>query len=65
MQLSDLEKYISKNKHLPDIPSEQILLESGLDLAEMQKLQQAKIEELTLYIIQLQKKLDNLEKLIN
>jgi hypothetical protein len=38
--------------------SEAEVLENGLDLGEMQALQQQKIEELTLYIIQQQKQID-------
>ncbi len=50
--------YIKANKHLPDVPSEADVLENGIDLADMQAIQQQKIEELTLYIIQLQKQMD-------
>lgn len=56
--LNDVEVFIAKNKHLPDMPSETEVLEKGLDLGEMQALQQQKIEELTLYIIQQQKQID-------
>ncbi len=58
--LAEVETYIAKNKHLPNVPSEAEVLENGLDLAEMQSIQQQKIEELTLYIIQQQKQIDQL-----
>ncbi|MCC7331368.1 MAG: hypothetical protein IT232_02060 [Flavobacteriales bacterium] len=58
MNLSELEKYIIKNKHLPNVPSESDILKNGIDLANMQAIQQQKIEELTLYIIQLQKQME-------
>jgi len=54
MSLSDLEVFIKNNKHLPEIPKEADVLENGLNIGEMQKLQMQKIEELTLYIINLQ-----------
>jgi len=53
--LNSLEKYVNTNKHLPDVPSEATLKQSGIDLADMQKVQMQKIEELSLYIIQLHK----------
>jgi hypothetical protein len=61
MPLQELEAFVATNKHLPNIPAEEVIIKEGLDVGEMQKLQQAKIEELTLYIIQLQKRLDVLE----
>jgi hypothetical protein len=63
--LADVEEYITQNKHLPDMPSEVEINASGIDVAEIQKLQQAKIEELTLYIIQLKKELDAVKVLIS
>jgi hypothetical protein len=62
--LNDVEAFIAENKHLPDMPSEAEVLENGLDLGEMQALQQQKIEELTLYIIQQQKQIDQLLKTV-
>ena len=60
--LNELETYINNNKHLPDIPTEQEIIKDGLDLGDMQKLQMQKIEELTLYIIELNKRIESLEK---
>jgi hypothetical protein len=48
MPLSKLQKYILKEKHLPEIPSAEKMVENGLDLAEMDKKLLQKIEELTL-----------------
>ncbi|OYU81559.1 MAG: hypothetical protein CFE23_03575 [Flavobacterium sp. BFFFF1] len=56
--LKDLEAFIKANKHLPNIPSAAELAKDGLDLAEMQAKQMEKIEELTLYAIEQDKKLD-------
>jgi hypothetical protein len=56
--LAEVEAFIAINKHLPNVPSEIEVLENGIDLANMQAIQQQKIEELTLYIIQLKKEMD-------
>jgi hypothetical protein len=62
MPLAEVENYIATNNHLPDMPNTATVVEQGQDLAEIQKLQQAKIEELTLYIIIMQKEIDALKK---
>ena len=51
--LSEVKTYIDQNQHLPDMPSEQEINKDGVDLGEIVKLQTKKIEELTLYLIQL------------
>ena len=58
MPLKNVEEYINKNKHLPGIDSAEELSKKGLDLAEMQAKQMEKIEELTLYVIEQNKKLE-------
>jgi hypothetical protein len=60
--LADVEAYISQHKHLPEIPSECEVLENGVDVGEMNKLLLQKVEELTLYVIDLQKQVDELKK---
>jgi hypothetical protein len=62
MSLNDLENYINANKHLPNIPSALEVGVSGFGVAEMQIKQMEKIEELTLYIIEQNKKLSKLEE---
>ena len=62
MSLSELEKFIQKNKRLPNIPSAKNVIENGLKLGEMQVKQMEKIEELYLYIIQLEKRINTLEE---
>lgn len=57
----DVEKYISVNKHLPGVPSASEVVESGLDVAKTDAMLLQKIEELTLYIIDLQKQIDELK----
>ena len=62
MSLEKVQDYISKYKHLPHVPSEAEILEQGLNVADMQAIQQQKIEELTLYIIQLKKEMIEMKK---
>ena len=50
--LSELSVYIHAHHHLPDIPSEAEVKEKGVSMAEMQTKLLAKIEELTLHMIQ-------------
>lgn len=56
--LKEVEAYIEKENHLPNIPSADEIACEGLDLADMQAKQMAKIEELTLYAIEQDKKLE-------
>lgn len=60
--LCQVEKFIRTNKHLPDIPSASEVVRDGLDLGSMDALLLQKIEELTLYIIAQDKKIDLLAK---
>jgi hypothetical protein len=64
ISLEDLEKYINENKHLPDVPSEKEVLENGLNLGENNAVLLQKIEELTLYVIELNKENKELKKRI-
>ncbi|NBV42621.1 hypothetical protein EBR96_07625 [bacterium] len=59
--LEDLEAFINANRHLPDVPSEVEIRGAGVSLSEMQAVHMKKIEELTLYIIQLHKRIEALE----
>lgn len=61
MPLEEVELFIQKNNHLPDIPSEQEVKKGGINLAEMDALLLQKIEELTLYIIEQQKEIESLK----
>ena len=72
MPLEELKKLISINKHLPNIPSAAEVEKDGIHLAEMTKKMMEKIEELTLYIIdlnskntELTEKIEKLEKQAN
>ncbi|MCP4675613.1 MAG: hypothetical protein GY854_08945 [Deltaproteobacteria bacterium] len=59
MSLVDVEDYIAKNKHLPEIPSASDVAETGIVVAENQTKLLKKIEELTLYLIDQNKKIES------
>lgn len=56
--LDEVECFIAENGHLPDVPSAKEVHENGLELGEIAIIQQEKIEELTLYLIEQKKQLD-------
>jgi hypothetical protein len=58
MSLEDLECYILSFGHLPGAPSAVEIESTGLDLGELLRFQMEKIEELTLYVIELKKALN-------
>ena len=60
--LSEVEAYVTENKHLPDVPSAKEFKENGYKVGEMDNLLLQKIEELTLYIIDLQKQIEELKQ---
>lgn len=72
MPLAEVKSYVEENRHLPNIPSEQEIKEDGLSIEQMQLKLLEKVEELTLYVIQLEEqrkeqdqKIENLQKQIN
>jgi hypothetical protein len=66
MPIEELENSINKNKHLPNIPSAaDITAEKGFELGEMNRKLLEKVEELTLYIIQLKKENNSMETRLN
>jgi len=60
MDIEELEDYVSENKHLPNVPSAEEVVENGIDVATMDAKLLEKIEEAYLYIINLNKKVDAL-----
>lgn len=60
--LKEIEAFIHKNKHLPEIPSAREVEEKGLDLGDQQARLLKKIEEMTLYIISMNKEIETLKK---
>ena len=53
--LKEVESFIAEHNHLPDVPSEQEVKENGFESGEMDATLLRKIEELTLYMIKMQK----------
>jgi hypothetical protein len=65
MPIEDLERSIRQNRHLPNVPSAAaITAEKGFELGDMSRRLLEKVEELTLYIIQLKKENTSLEERI-
>ncbi len=62
--LKEVELYIKDKGHLKDIPSAQEVAKNGILLGEMNTKLLQKIEELTLYIIEQEKRIETLENLI-
>jgi len=60
--LDSVESHIKKHKHLPEIPSAQEVKEQGIAVSEMLNKQMQKIEEMTLYLIELKKENDQLKE---
>ncbi|BAV07655.1 hypothetical protein SAMN05421788_1036 [Filimonas lacunae] len=61
--LSIVEKQILQNKHLPEVPSAATVSKEGVNVGDNQVLLLKKIEELTLYIIEQNKKMEIQDKL--
>ncbi|OXB25563.1 hypothetical protein B0A80_00365 [Flavobacterium tructae] len=59
--LAEVEKHIKEKGHLEDIPSEKEVLENGINLGEMNAKLLQKIEELTLYMIDIKKENDQMK----
>ncbi len=59
--LEEVESYIEENNHLPDIPSEKEVIENGIQIGEMNAKLLQKIEELTLYMIEMNKRMKSIE----
>ena len=59
--IEEVAKYIQTEKHLPDIPSAKEMEENGIGVAEMNMKLLQKVEELTLYVIEQNKRIENLE----
>lgn len=59
--LDEVEAYTKKNNHLPEMPSAKEIQDNGLQLKEMTNLLLQKVEELTLYTIEQEKRIRVLE----
>jgi hypothetical protein len=63
--IKEVEAFIAKNNHLPNVPSAKQVQEEGINVAQMATIQQEKIEELMLYIIKQDKRIEALEAKLN
>jgi len=61
MNINDLENFVTENKHLPGIPNKEEIVKNGHDIGEINRLLLEKMEEMTLYIIDLQKQINELK----
>jgi hypothetical protein len=59
--LIEVGAFINENGHLPNVPSAQQVEEEGIEIGEITRIQQEKIEELTLYMIGMQKEIEILK----
>lgn len=62
--LNEVEKFVNQNKHLPDVPSAAEVAEKGQAVGEMNAVLLKKVEELTLYIIEQNKRMDEQQRKI-
>jgi len=61
MPLQNLKKYVFENNHLPEVPAAEEM-KDGIEVGKMNKMLMQKVEELTLYIIQLNEEVQELKK---
>lgn len=60
MPLQNLKKYVLENNHLPEVPAAEEM-KDGIEVGKMNKMLMQKVEELTLYVIQLNEELQQLK----
>lgn len=63
--LEEVEHFIDNNGHLPDVPTAENIATSGYSQHDMNRVLLQKIEELTLYVIEQKKEIENLKKQLN
>jgi hypothetical protein len=63
--LNYVKQYIDQNQHLPEIPSARQMEKDGMNVGEMNKLLLKKVEELTLYMIEKDKQINELQKRVS
>ncbi|MDZ4744898.1 MAG: hypothetical protein SGJ05_02725 [bacterium] len=62
MPLADLQDFVNENRHLPGVPNAEEVAKDGISVSEVQKNLLLKVEELTLYILQLSKQNETLQQ---
>lgn len=65
MPLHEVESFIKENKHLPEVPNKAEVEQHGHKLGEMDVVLLKKVEELTLYVIELKKEINSLNQMID
>jgi hypothetical protein len=60
--LSEVEEHISNHGHLPEVPNAQQVQDQGISVGEMNAILLKKVEELTLYVIELKKEVEELKE---
>ena len=65
LPLKDVEQFITENQHLPNVPSSAEVESNGVELGKMNAILLQKVEELTLYILDLQKQIIELKETKN
>jgi hypothetical protein len=65
MSIEELETYITANSHLPGLPTEKEVVKNGLSLADINTTLVQKVEELSLYVIELKKQNDAMQEEID
>jgi hypothetical protein len=63
--LKEVKTYVQQNHHLPEVPTEEEVKKNGLNLSEQSVILLKKVEELTLYAIDQNEKLQSLEQKMN
>lgn len=63
-KLEFVEQFIRENRHLPEIPSAAVMQEEGMSVGELNTKLLQKVEELTLYLIEQNKRIEYLESKI-
>lgn len=61
MSLENVEAYVKENKHLPNVPSAEEMANNGLDVSKTSAKLMEKVEELTLYMIEMNKEIKALK----
>lgn len=61
MSLEKVEEFVKENKHLPNVPSAEDMSKNGLDVSQTSAKLMEKIEELTLYMIEMNKEIKALK----
>jgi hypothetical protein len=62
MPLPELKDYVMKYRHLPGIPGEAEVINSGMEIGEINRSLLARIEELSLYVIKLNEEIQHIKQ---